>query len=98
MVTYGNYHILLPQGFKNTELAIEVKYSIKHGTEWLPQVNSFPLYNGGHYYTTTGTSDQVRGWEMGKRYTYNISIGLDQVYFAPQVDAWEDVDVTFPAI
>ena len=27
-------------------------------------------------------------WEMGKRYTYNIVIGLEKIYFAPQVDDW----------
>ena len=31
-------------------------------------------------------------WEIGKRYTYNITIGLDEVIFDPAVTDWSDVD------
>ena len=87
--TYGDYHILLPQTFVSGGATLVIEYSIKHGSEWLPQTNSYPLYNA---------YNDIEGWEMGKRYTYNFKIGLDQVYFAPQVDAWVDVDTTISSI
>lgn len=40
----------------------------------------------------------VDKWEMGKRYTYNIVFGLDEIYFAPSVEAWDDVTVALPQI
>lgn len=33
-------------------------------------------------------------WEPGKRYTYNIIIGLTEIRFAPYVTEWEDVTDT----
>lgn len=38
-------------------------------------------------------------WEPGKRYTYNLTIGLDEIYFAPEVTDWTDeVSVDIPTI
>jgi hypothetical protein len=38
-------------------------------------------------------------WEPGKRYTYNLTIGLDEIYFAPEVTNWvEEVNVDIPTI
>lgn len=28
---------------------------------------------------------------MGKKYTYNITIGLNQILFEPTVDDWDEV-------
>ena len=44
------------------------------------------------FYNTTALADNNK-WEMGKRYTYNIVIGLDEIYFAPSVANWTDVAV-----
>lgn len=30
-------------------------------------------------------------WVLGKRYTYNIIVGLDDIYFAPSVEEWQDM-------
>ena len=96
---YGDYHILLPQTFAAGGATLVIEYAIKHGTQWLAQKNSYTLYNGGQYYSDNSTTPvKIQGWEMGKRYTYNFKIGLDQVYFAPQVDEWVDVDSTIPTI
>ena len=29
-------------------------------------------------------------WEINKKYTYNITVGLDQIYWAPSVEVWEN--------
>lgn len=36
-------------------------------------------------------------WQVNKRYTYNLIFALDKIYFAPVVEAWENITVT-PAI
>lgn len=75
--------ILLPQDLAGVTLRVE--YTIKNsdaGSEELAQIAELPL----------GTST-VAAWEMGKRYIYNITIGLDTIYFEPYVQDWVDVDM-----
>lgn len=81
--------ILLPQSFAHTpnKVSIRVDYSIKHGSSYLDQNQTFDLS------ATTVSSAPQTGWEMGKRYTYNFIFSLDKVYFAPKVDVWTDVSV-----
>lgn len=81
--------ILLPQSFTHTpnKVSIKVDYSIKHGSSYLPQTQTFDLSA-----TTVSTVAQT-DWEMGKRYTYNFIFSLDKVYFAPKVDDWTIVTV-----
>lgn len=41
----------------------------------------------------------VTNWQPGKKYTYRLTIGLEEIYFAPQVGNWEDAtaqDVNVP--
>lgn len=73
--------ILLPQGLKDVTLRIE--YTIQNsgaGSEELSQIAELPL-NG----------NTVSEWVMGKRYIYNITIGLETIYFEPYVQDWVDV-------
>lgn len=83
--------ILLPQSFTHThttnKVSIKVDYSIKHGSYYLPQTQTFDLS------ATTVSSVAQTGWEMGKRYTYNFIFSLEDIYFAPSVDNWDDVTV-----
>ena len=75
--------ILLPQDLAGVTLRVE--YTIKNsdkGSDELYQIAELPL----------GTS-AVAAWEMGKRYIYNITIGLDTIYFEPYVQDWVDVDM-----
>ena len=79
--------ILLPQVFAHLtseHVSIKVEYSIKHGTNWLDQENTFDLADG---------YSGISAWEMGRKYTYNFTIALDKVYFAPGVEDWKDVAV-----
>lgn len=81
--------ILLPQSFTHTpnKVSIKVDYSIKHGSSYLDQTDTFDLS------ATTVSSVAQTDWEMGKRYTYNFIFSLDEVYFAPKVDDWTNVTV-----
>ena len=73
--------ILLPQDLKDVTLRIE--YTIKNsgaGSEELGQIAELPL-----------AGNTVSEWVMGKRYIYNITIGLETIYFEPYVQDWVDV-------
>lgn len=87
--------ILLPQGFSHdggNKVSIRVDYTIKHGDAELAQYYIADL--SGTYDSMGGASPlQLSAWEIGKRYTYNFIFSLDEVYFAPSVDNWDDVTV-----
>lgn len=36
------------------------------------------------------STSPVANWEPGKKYTYRLTIGLEQIYFAPEVGNWTD--------
>lgn len=75
--------ILLPQNLAGVTLRVE--YTIKNsdaGSQELAQIAELPL-----------STTNVAAWEMGKRYIYNITIGLDTIYFEPYVQDWVDVDM-----
>lgn len=77
--------ICLPQPLAESANAI-ISYSINPPGDDTPAVNV----------TVEARLDNIVGkkWEPGRRYTYNIAIDLDEIYFAPEVDSWDDVDVT----
>ena len=71
----------------NTQLIVE--YQIKHGSSYLNQKVSQDLHSLNGMKDSTPVT--VTSWEIGKRYTYNLVFGLEEVYFAPDVNIWEDV-------
>ena len=77
--------ICLPQDLPATGTVI-VTYSINPPGANTPEVDI----------TLESTLNKlnVTTWEPGKRYTYHLVIGLDEIYFAPEVAPWKDVDVT----
>ncbi|MBO5708660.1 MAG: fimbrillin family protein [Bacteroidales bacterium] len=80
--------ILLPQDISSVKL--RVTYTLDNndtGSVALTQVIEKDLAVAG-----------VDAWEMGKRYIYNISLGLDTIYFEPYVAPWEDVTIAVPEI
>ena len=83
--------ILLPQDFihasSGKHVSIRVDYKIKHGSSYLPQNQTFDLS------ATTVSSVAQTDWKMGKRYTYNFIFSLEDIYFAPSVDIWDDITV-----
>lgn len=90
--------IVLPQDFTaSTKLYVE--YYIKAGSSTpIKQTFEIALNDSGFSYTEAGSTVTVTGWKIGKRYTYNLVIGLDKIYFAPSVTDWTDVNVTVPTI
>ena len=79
--------ILLPQPLEGTEdeagVTLYVEYTIYNdNTEAVVyQTATLPITNYGIVYQ----------WYRGNRYTYNITIGLDKIYFDPTVTEWYDV-------
>lgn len=87
--------ILIPQAFKHSassEIKVKIDYSIKTETgAEIEQTNTVSLVtgnNGGYF--TDGTNN-IEGWAIGKRYTYNIVFSFDKIYFSPEVTDWADV-------
>ena len=97
--------IVLPQVFERKEVegeaagandvSIKVVYSIQTATgEEIKQekIVSLQIGNGGTQFKDN-ENNLISAWEIGKRYTYTISFGLDKIYFSPEVEAWTDVTV-----
>ena len=85
----GKEIILLPQALTAGQQKITVNYQIStdNGTTWIDQVQEVDLKNA-----------TVEAWEMGKKYTYNLSIGMTEIIFDPAVTYWTEVaggDITF---
>ena len=75
--------ILLPQDLSANGVKIRITYTLDNagtGSEALEQVIEKDLATAA-----------VSKWEMGKRYIYNIIVGLDTIFFEPYVADWEDV-------
>ena len=97
--------ILLPQDLyhenkeaddtDDTEITIKVTYTLQNEDMAAPieQVAEVSLVTGnaGDYFTD-GKND-ISAWEMGKKYTYTIEVGLNEIYFDPRVEAWTPVEV-----
>ena len=54
------------------------------------------VYTMGKYYDQTFVVNPedvgITEWEMGKRYVYNLIIGLNKIEFTPETYDWNDVD------
>ena len=92
--------ILLPQAFDHTatgkKVTVQIDYSIKTdgvGGSEIEQTNYVDLVignNGGYF---KDGSNNIEGWEIGKKYTYNIVFSFNKIYFSPEVENWTPVDV-----
>lgn len=84
----GKEIILLPQALTAGQQKITVNYQIRtDGGTWIDQVQEVDLKNA-----------TVEAWEMGKKYTYNLSIGMTEIIFDPAVTYWTEAaggDITF---
>ncbi len=84
--------ILIPQnldrGDSDTDkVTVTINYTIKTGNaDAVQQESTFQLAVA----PKNESSSRTFVWEMGKRYIYHIVIGLDKIYFNPQVTNWED--------
>lgn len=75
--------ILLPQALTAAKQKIKVDYQIStdSGANWIDQTQTVDITNTG-----------VSAWEMGKKYTYTLSIGMTEIIFDPAVANWTEVD------
>ena len=97
----GSTALMLPQVFSSSKAKVTIEYYIKNNDEDpLLQVYTFELNQEVNQSgeDSDGNTVTVNKWEMGKRYTYNITIGLQGIYFAPTVTGWTDVTVDLPQI
>ena len=95
--------LVLPQDFSDeNDVTITVNYYIKNQNEAeLPQKAEFHLKDAANQlgkYQSDQSSVTVDEWEMGKKYTYNLTIGLDDIFFAPTITEWVGVNVSLPEI
>lgn len=88
-VDAGSTVIVLPQNFAASTQKLHIEYYMKtDATDAQPLLQTADLYF--HHATALADGNE---WEMGKRYTYNIVIGLNEIYFAPSVTEWVPVTV-----
>lgn len=94
--------LVLPQDFSDeNDVTITVNYYIKNQNEdALPQKAVFHLKDTDNQSGKNQENQdvQVSKWEMGKKYTYNLTIGLDDIFFAPTITPWVGVNVNLPEI
>lgn len=95
--------LVLPQEFTvDNDVTITVNYYIKNQNEdALLQKAVFHLKdvaNQSGKYQSDQSPVTVDEWEMGKKYTYNLTIGLDDIFFAPTITEWVGVNVSLPEI
>ena len=89
--------ILLPQAMKHEDedagttkdVTVQVTYKFRHkemdkGVYITNNVSSVSL----------NTSETVKEWLRGKRYIYTLTIGLDEILFAPTVTDWAPENIT----
>lgn len=90
---YANY-ILVPQTL-TSDSEIVIEWYLKHGTKYLEQKSVIELSTAIKDANNNGTIDNtettvVSKWEMSKRYIYTITMGVEDIYFAPTVVDWTE--------
>ncbi len=77
--------ILLPQILKDAGHSVQIKvnYCLKHKNE------ADYTFQEAVLDLSTKTIDE---WEMGKRYIYTLTVGVDKIFFSPEVEVWENID------
>lgn len=75
----GKEIILLPQALADEKQKMTIAYQISTdgGSNWIDQTQVVDLYDGS-----------VKSWEMGKKYTYTISISMTEILLDPAVSDW----------
>ena len=74
----GKEIILLPQALTASQQKITVNYQIStdNGTSWINQEQVADIKGA------------ITSWEMGKKYIYTITIGMNEIIFDPAVADW----------
>ena len=91
--TFGVPALFIPQNLTvggNTKLVVDYTITNTGGAE-LNETITFDLSD--IEFTDDDDADGV--WEIGKRYTYTLTFGLNEIHLAPYVDSWDPVDAGF---
>ena len=91
--TFGVPALFIPQALTvggNTKLVVDYTITNTGGVE-LNETITFDL--SAIEFTNDNDADYV--WEIGKRYTYTLTFGLNEIHLAPYVDSWDPVDADF---
>ena len=79
--------VLLPQtlnhGAGANKVIAEVIYTVSHSDMGGESIE---------YTVPLDLSSKTTAWDAGKRYIYNITIGMNQIVFAPKVTPWDTQD------
>ena len=85
----NGYLLVLPQTFDDDAVII-LNYTIKtyNGTGWVDDkvTKTIKLKD---IHAASGAATGSEAFEMNKKITYNFTIGLNQIYWAPSVVDWE---------
>ena len=74
----GDNLLMIPQDVTGSTITIKWEYTNGGSNVVLDEV------------TKNFRDLDISAWEIGKKYTYNITINLDKIYFNPSVDNWVD--------
>ena len=82
--TTNGYLLVIPQTFIPANQQLKINYTVKTytgvaGSLWATETIE----------ETVDLKDLHTSWDMNKKYTYTISIGLNQIYWAPSVAVWD---------
>lgn len=84
---FGDGALIIPYFFPNQyrcQTSLTIEYTFDNGGVESEVVHTIDLNKG----ITEVSAKSI--WEMAKKYTYNITIGLNQIEFDPEVDNWDD--------
>lgn len=96
---YGTTALLIPQAFDHNSstkhVTLKVNYTIKNGDgTTIAQQAVFDLTESANQGKVDGGAETtIAQWTKGYKYTYNIVIGLKEIYLAPSVVDWGTVDI-----
>ena len=83
--------ILMPQSL--TGVKVKVTYKFRHDRMDTGKYIDGNVVEANLSYDVDDDTNDVTSWIRGKRYIYTLTIGLDEIYFAPIMDNWDDVTV-----
>lgn len=92
-VPQGNEMLMVPQTFDGG-VKVKITYTMQMATSAAPVTHTYEVALNTLNESDGASSTTHDGWDASRRYTYNIIIGLDKIYFAPTVEEWTDITVT----
>ena len=88
-VTDVDQYIYIPQSFTNDNQTVTITYTVNYdtnGDKIADVTETIPV--------TKKLSEFTGNWEMGKKYTINITFALDEILWDPAVEDWTSVEQT----